>query len=201
MRLRPTLARAIAGLAAMAALSACATDGLYMGAGAGRHAERAAPANQAMEWSPSDRFYRTVTLERAEGGRERDAAESALQRANLLAPVPATARYGLTISRQNDRGGEALTHYLIVDRASGRPVFEQETPIMRGGGSMTSFIVALGAAEHVTVATVVPCIDSAEIRAMKGALTARGATWRTDDCLAYSQGRADGGVRYPASYR
>lgn len=207
MRLRPFIARAggvLAGLVAAAGLAGCATDGAYLSGGLGLHVQQPPPpANRSAEWSPPDRLYRAVTLEGVDRAANRAAMDAALDRANLRAPIPATARYALQVQRRKARGGEAVVSYRILDRAGGRPLFAQDVPMGRGDRAdlaMTQFIVALGSAEHVTVATVVPCLDSAEVEAMKGAALARGETWRTDDCRAYRQGRRDGGVRF-SSYR
>jgi hypothetical protein len=178
-------------------------DGAYMGGDAGLRGRQTLSTDRSAEWSPKDRLYRAVTLDAADGrriaGDDRAAIDSALERANLRAPAPATARYAVQVSRHKGPDRGTMISYRLLERASNRTLFQQDMPAGRGDASITRFIVALGAAEHATFATVLPCVDSAEVRAAKGAIVARGGTWRTDNCLAYQQDKADGGLRFSSN--
>ena len=75
-----------------------------------------------------------------------------------------------------------------------------QADVQRMSQSIVRFIIRLGAAEQVAFATVVPCLDNAEVTALKGALTAEGIPWRTDNCLAYRQPKTDAGQRFTSFY-
>jgi hypothetical protein len=66
--------------------------------------------------------------------------------------------------------------------------------------SITRFMIRLGESEQVRFATVVPCLDNAEVLALKGALTANGIPWRSDNCQAYRQRKTDGGLPYTSYF-
>jgi hypothetical protein len=85
-----------------------------------------------------------------------------------------------------------------------RGVLAQEGYVTRTGQaeqvrmqqSITRFVIMLGDAEFVPTTTIVPCLDSAEVTALKGALTAQGSPWRTDNCAAYRERKGDDGLRF-----
>ena len=237
MRMQP-LAAVSALVLAASALAGCTTEGVEVAAL--RQQQPAAPADQAAVWGPQDRLYRSITVDYVGAPPSRSyrpALEASLDRAGLLAPGPAAARYALQVTFQNT-GDRHITfaEYRIIDRADARIVFDKQfgakfttlygaadwtpdgagVPGARRGAlsregyatgygqadaqltaqSVTLFLIGLSVAERVTVAAVVPCLDNAEVLALKGALTANGVPWRTDNCLAYRQRKTDDGLRF-----
>jgi hypothetical protein len=232
------LAAVSALILAASALAGCASSSVEVAAL--RQQQPAAPADQAAVWSPQDRLYRSITVDyigAPPSRRYRQALEASLDRAGLLAPAPAAARYALQITFQNTHNRHStIADYRILDRAKARIVFDKPVgasfdtlygaadwtpdnagvPGARRGAlsrdgyvtgygqtdaqltaqSITLFVIQLSQAEHVTIAAVVPCLDNAEVLALKGSLTARGVPWRTDNCQAYRQRKSDDGLRF-----
>ncbi len=184
----------------------------------------ARPLNQSVSWTSQARLYRSVTVDRVSGGAWRGGSaqrslERGLDSANLLAPSKGAARFALQVEFASrgmpliggDRGGHSQAHYRLIDRATGQVAFERDVAADIAGPqdddhaatmvtrSVAAFVVQLAQAEHVEFATVVPCLDNAQVAAFKGALTAGGEPWRTDNCMRYRQRRADDGVRFSAA--
>jgi hypothetical protein len=66
--------------------------------------------------------------------------------------------------------------------------------------SITKFVIAAGEAEDVKFTTILPCLESAEVKEIKYNLMLKGMPWITDDCTAYSRGSAPTGLSY-TSYK
>ncbi len=239
MRLQPIYALGALVLAA-SSLGACAADTVA----SVRLQQPALPADQAAQWGPDARLYRSVTLDYVGGlsrpTQYRRLLEEGLDRAGLLAPTSTAARYALQVDFLAALGSfadvrkDSWAEYRIINRATNRIVFEEgvaasfnahyaptagnayeilgarrgvlapdgfvtaygQADAQRMLQSITRFVMKLGGSDGVVFATVVPCLNNAEVTAMKGALTASGVPWRTDDCQAYRQPKTYGGLRF-----
>jgi hypothetical protein len=95
------------------------------------------------------------------------------------------------------RQGELSTQGVGARNGSER---RRQADFMMMGQSLTKFVIALSDSERVPVTTIVPCLDTPQIQAIKLDLLQRGLPYRTDDCMAY-QRRNDPNGRIFTPYR